>query len=121
MKLPPLSVMMRAQKYLVSLKNGPLGLDIDPRRIRGVIRDFLDSDSIEAEIDRGGKKKTLDVRPLVEELVLTEDLTLALTLRKSEGAGIKPHEAVSLLLDLPDPKASLIPILKTKTVLKSYE
>ncbi len=119
LKLPPLSVIMKAQKYLVFLKNGPLGLDIEPRRIDGVIRDFSNNDSIDLEIERAGKKKHIDVKPLVEELTLKDDLVLGLTLRQGEGAGVKPHEVVAHLLNLPANKASLIPILKTKTVLEN--
>ena len=117
LQLPPLSATIKAQKYLIFLNNGPCGINIKPDKVDGIVRDFLKQQSIEVEIARGKKQKTLDIRPLVDELVRTDDSTLSLALRRTESAGIKPHEVVSCLFSMPLPDASLIPILKTRTVL----
>ncbi|MBI5559729.1 MAG: TIGR03960 family B12-binding radical SAM protein, partial [Deltaproteobacteria bacterium] len=47
LQLPSLSAIIRAQKYIVFLKNGPLPLDIEYRELSGLVRDFLLMDSIE--------------------------------------------------------------------------
>lgn len=117
LKVPPLSAMMQAQQYLIFLKNGPVGLDIEPQRIDAVVRDFLKQDSIEVRIERGDKVKVLDMRALVGQLSLTDDSTLSVTILKTQGSSIKPHEAVAHLLSIPASKACLLPILKTRTVL----
>ncbi|HLE09380.1 MAG TPA: TIGR03960 family B12-binding radical SAM protein [Thermodesulfobacteriota bacterium] len=119
LQLPSLSAMIKAQKYLVFLKNGPLGLDIEPQKIEDMVRDFLQMDSISVEIKREGKTRIVDIRPLLSELALAGGSTLAFTLCKREGGGCRPGTVISRLFGLSPEKASLIPILKVKTVLKS--
>ncbi|MBI5598206.1 MAG: TIGR03960 family B12-binding radical SAM protein [Deltaproteobacteria bacterium] len=118
LQLPSLSAIMGAQKYLVFLKNSPLGLDIEPQKIDGLVRDFLRMDSIEVAVEREGKTKIVNIRPLIGELKPEEGSTLGMTLLKSDGAGVKPRDVVRRLLDLSSREASLIPILKTGTVLR---
>lgn len=119
LQLPSLSAMIKAQKYLVFLKNGPLGLDIEPQKIEDMVRDFLQMDSISVEIKREGKTRIVDIRPLLAELALAGGSTLAFTLCKREGGGCRPVTVISRLFGLSPEEASLIPTLKVKTVLKS--
>lgn len=118
LQIPSLSATMRAQKYLLNLKDGPTGLGIRPHIIEGFVRDFLNSEVSEFPIERKGKVRSLDIRPVIEALDFNPgELTLGFTILKSPGAGVKPHEVAAHLLGLPLREASLIPILKTETVL----
>jgi radical SAM-linked protein len=116
LQLPSLSAIMRAQRYLISLKNGPLGLKIDSKRIDGFVRDFLMMDSIVVHTERGGKSRDVDIKPLLGELSHVGDLTLGLMLKCVNGASVRPDEVLASLLNLSKEQASLIPICKTKTV-----
>ncbi|MEE9614305.1 MAG: TIGR03960 family B12-binding radical SAM protein [Thermodesulfobacteriota bacterium] len=116
LQLPSLSAIMRAQNFLIFLKNGPAGLDIEPKRLDGILRDFLDMDSVVLHLDREKKRKEVDIRPLVGEISHVGDLTISLGLGIENGVSVKPHEVVAHILNLPAEKASLIPILKTRTV-----
>ncbi|MBI5560581.1 MAG: hypothetical protein HY883_04845, partial [Deltaproteobacteria bacterium] len=65
------------------------------------------------------KRKVEYLKPLLDEFSLRDDLALEISLAKGGGAGVKPVEVVSRLLGLSSSDASLIPILKVKTVLES--
>ncbi|MCK4738860.1 MAG: TIGR03960 family B12-binding radical SAM protein, partial [Deltaproteobacteria bacterium] len=120
LQLPSLSVMMKAQKYIVNLKDGSSGLNIEPARINGILRDFLNSEEVVLRIKRKGKEREMDIRQILEDIEFNpSELTLGFTLIKGEGAGIKPVEALSHLLGLSLQETSLIPITKTATVLNN--
>lgn len=115
LKLPLPSGIMT--EYIITLmKDGPLGLDIDSERIDGLLRDFLSRDSIPVSIEKEGRTKDVDLRPLVGGLSRTDGLTLRLMLKKATGASVRPHDVLACLLGLPRESASLIPILKTRSV-----
>jgi hypothetical protein len=109
--------MIKAQQYVIQLKDGPPGLKIDLKGIDGFVRDFLMMDSIPVHVERGDKSRDIDIRPLLTELSHTGDLTLALELRCVNGAGVRPDEVLSRLFNPSKQEASLIPIRKTGTVL----
>jgi radical SAM family uncharacterized protein/radical SAM-linked protein len=116
LQLPSLSAIIRAQHYMISLENGPLGLNIDSKRIDGFLRDFLMMDSIVVHIERGEKSRDVDIRPLLGELSRVGDLTLGLMLKSVNGAYVRPYEVLARLFNLSKEQASLIPIRKTRTV-----
>jgi hypothetical protein len=112
---------MEKQLYIIHLKNSLAGLDIKSADdLERIIRDFLQSNLTEVEFERAGKKKVVDLKQQVEALEINGEYTLGLTLRSSAGVSIKPHEVMALLFKLPSDNASLISILKTRTVLKSH-
>ncbi len=112
LKLSPPSAMIA--EYLIFLKNGPPGLNIE--NIEGILRDFRSKDKVIIRIEREDKTADIDIKPLVSELSLTGDMTLRLILRKSSGKSVRPHDVVKSLLNLSREDASLIPVLKTKAV-----
>ncbi|MBI1910984.1 MAG: TIGR03960 family B12-binding radical SAM protein [Deltaproteobacteria bacterium] len=103
-------------EYLIFLKNGPKGIKIEPENIDGFIEDFLNKDSIPIRIQKEDKVTVIDIKPQVAELSHTGDLTLRLTLKKSPGASVRPHDVVACLFNIPKEDASLIPVLKIKAV-----
>lgn len=113
LKVPLPSAMM--QEYLVFLKNGPTGIDIDLESIEGYLRDFACKESFPVRIEKEDKVALVDMRPLAE-FTLIDPATLRLVLKKGVGPGIRPHDAVAALLRLPTADAPLIPILKLKAV-----
>lgn len=119
LKLPSLSAMMKAQKYSIFMKNNPSGINIDQGRIESIIAEVLSTESFNVHLERKKKVKNLDLKLLLEELYLSEDLTVNLKLKNKEGGSIKPHEVVENIFNLSHKEASLIPILKTKTELQS--
>lgn len=105
-------------EYFIDLKNGPLGLNIEPDRIDGFLRDFLKKDSIIFRIEKEDKVTETDIRPRIAELARTGDHTLKLVLsNKGPGANVRPHDVMACLLSLSREDASLIPILKSRAVL----
>lgn len=115
LKVPQSSDMM-AVEYLVFLKNGPLGMDIEPGRIDGFLRDFWEKDSFVVRTVREEKTAEVDVKPLVRELKHLGDGTLRLVLKMGTTARLRPNEFLSRLLNLSREDSSLIPILKTKAL-----
>ncbi|VAV85439.1 FIG092679: Fe-S oxidoreductase [hydrothermal vent metagenome] len=120
LQLPSLSAIMEKQRYIIYLKNSLVGLDIGSDDMERTVRDFLQNRLTEVEFERAGKKKVVNLKQQVETIEFKDEFTLDLTLRSSAGVSIKPHEVMALLFQLPSEQASLIPILKTRTVLKSH-
>ena len=116
LQLPSASAIITSQRYSVFLNKGPVRLDIEKETLDRVLRDFIDMEALIIEIERQGKNKTVDARPLIKELSLTADMTLDFVLKKTEGVNVKPHELLGRLLGFSRSDSSLIPILKTKTV-----
>ncbi len=107
--------------YLIMLTDGPKGLDIDLDDIDGILRDFQTKDSFLLSISKKDKVREVDIRPLVSELRLDGDAggsaKLRLVLKKADnGPVLRPTDVLVGLLNLSVEDASLIPILKTKTV-----
>ncbi|MEK7773755.1 MAG: TIGR03936 family radical SAM-associated protein, partial [Deltaproteobacteria bacterium] len=114
LKLPIPSAIMT--EYVISLMNGPAGLNIEPEKIEGFVRDFLGRDSIVIRIEKEGMVKEVDIRAQIAELSVVGDAALRMVLRKSPGANARPHDILSSLLGLPGTTSPLIPVLKIKTV-----
>jgi hypothetical protein len=106
LKLPPVSAIIRAQKYTAFLK----GEELHIKDIDGVLRERPI-----AEVEREGKKKFVDLSSIIEEAALKGD-RFSFTLKKGVS-GIKPLEAARHILELPPESSLLIPIIKTKTIL----
>ncbi len=118
LQLPSLSAMIKAQRFNIFLNKKPLGLDIEPERIDGFLRDFSEAKSMEMIIERKGKNKVIDLKGILEDIeFLSEELTLSVTISKRNGSGVKPHELVARITGLPLEKASLVPIQKTSSIL----
>lgn len=103
-------------EYLIFLKNGPSGLNIEPDRIDGFLRDFLAKDSIIIGITREDKVKEVEIRPLLAEFTNMGDMTLRLVVKKSDGAAVRPYDVIARLFNISREDASLIPILKSRSV-----
>ncbi len=114
LKLPLPSAIMT--EYLIILKNGPAGFNIEPERIDGLIRDFLKKDSITIRIEKEGKAAYIDLKPLIAGLSREGDSTLKLVLKRRPGAGARPHDVIACLFGLSREDASLIPITKIKSI-----
>ncbi len=111
------SASMDETGYIISLKDGPKGLDIDLDNIDGILRDFQTKDSFLLRIFKKDKVREVDIKPLVRELRLDGDGKLRLVLKKADGPVLRPADVLAGLLNLSKEDASLIPILKTKAVL----
>lgn len=103
-------------EYLIFLKNGPLGIGIEPKEIDGILRDFCRRESVLLHIVKKDKVREVDIRPLVREIELAGDGVVRLVLRRGESVSVKPQDVLANLFDLSKEEASLIPILKTKAV-----
>ncbi len=114
LQLPSLSVMMKAQTFLASLEDSPLGLNID--KVRRDIESFLAKEEIPVEVTKGEKTKVIDLKPFIERLCVDQRGNISLTIRETQQSRIRPQDVLMALLGLPPEKASLIPILKVKTL-----
>ena len=103
-------------EYIVMVKDGPLGIKIEPERIEGLLRDFLAKDSIPVRITREDKVTDVDLRPALAGLSLS-GADLSLVLKRCEGSPpARPSDVMACLFGLSREDASLIPILKVRTV-----
>jgi radical SAM family uncharacterized protein/radical SAM-linked protein len=104
-------------EYIVSIKDGPLGINIEPERIEGLLRDFSAKDSIPVRITREDKVTDVDLKPSLAAFSYAGDSNLSLVLRKVEGTPpVRPADVLSCLFGLSREDASLIPVLKIRTV-----
>ena len=104
-------------EYIAQIKDGPLGMNIEPERIEGLLRDFLSKDSIPVRITREDKVTDVDLKPSLAALSCAGDSNLSLVLRKVEGIPpARPSDVLACLFGLSREDASLIPILKIRTV-----
>jgi radical SAM-linked protein len=103
-------------EYIASIKDGPLGINIEPERIEGLLRDFSAKDSIPVRITREDKVTDVDLRPALAGLSLS-GADLSLVLKRCEGSPpARPSDVMACLFGLSREDASLIPILKVRTV-----
>ena len=114
LKIPFPSAIMT--EYIVAVKDGPLGIKIEPERIEGLLRDFLAKDSIPVRITREDKVTDVDLKPALAGLSQS-GADLSLVLRRCEGSPpARPSDVMACLFGLSREDASLIPILKVRTV-----
>jgi len=104
-------------EYIARIKDGPLAIDIEPEKIEGLLRDFSAKDSIPVRIAREDKVVDVDLKPAIAAISTAGDSTLSLLLRRVEGAPpARPHDVLACLFGLSREDASLIPVLKIRTV-----
>jgi radical SAM-linked protein len=104
-------------EYIVQIKDGPLGIDIEPENIEGLLRDFSAKDSIPVRITREDKVTDVDLKPSLAALSYAGESNLSLVLRKVEGTPpVRPADVLACLFGLSREDASLIPVLKIRTV-----
>jgi len=104
-------------EYIAQIKDGPLGINIEPERIEGLLRDFSAKDSIPVRITREDKVTDVDLKPSLAALSYAGDSNLSLVLRKVEGTPpVRPADVLACLFGLSREDASLIPVLKIRTV-----
>jgi radical SAM-linked protein len=115
LQLKSLSAMIKSQSYLTTLLDEPLGLDIESSRVEGILRDFSIETSVEVEVERKGKKKIVNIKPLLRDVIFEQGRSVEFTLLKAEGAGVRPVEALSYILGISAKDLSLTPIRKFKT------
>jgi radical SAM family uncharacterized protein/radical SAM-linked protein len=77
------------------------------------VADFLQLAEFVVAIERKGKERRLDVRPLVEDLSILEDGAIQLVLVSESGkAGIKPLELLAAVLGLSEEETRLARVMK---------
>ncbi len=81
------------------------------------IRRFISSDSFSIELVRKGRRKRLDIRPLVTAFETVSEQKLRLTLiSRSGAAGCKPSEVLAAVLKLDEATVLKLRVLKTAWV-----
>ncbi|MBI5048326.1 MAG: TIGR03960 family B12-binding radical SAM protein [Deltaproteobacteria bacterium] len=95
----------------ISLSQGVL---IGNGQLQKLINEFLAMDEVIVHQTKEGKKRSINMRPLIKRLSLADDNTLQLTLGKGESGNMKPYEVAAHLLGISDNESRLIPILKIK-------
>lgn len=103
-------------EYLVSIMDSPLGMDIEPDSFEGLIRDFSSKETIPVRVTREDKAVEFDIKPSLVEISRADNARLKLVLRRREGAPVRPADVIACLFGISREDASLIPVLKTRTV-----
>ena len=78
-------------------------------------RTFLSRDAVPFERERGGRRFTVDLRPLVHDLAALDGLTVALELRTADNGSAKPTELLEAAFEVPRRLTPLVNIHKTDT------
>ena len=76
-------------------------------------RTFLSRDAVPVVRERGGRRYTLDLRPLVHDLAALDGRTVVLDLRTADNGSAKPTEVLEAAFEVPRHLVPLINIHKT--------
>ncbi|MBI5682324.1 MAG: TIGR03960 family B12-binding radical SAM protein [Deltaproteobacteria bacterium] len=106
-----LSATIKEKAYLVFLDSS---ITIREKDIRDSIENFLKKGHVVIKQQREDKTREIDIKPLVQEIVLKPELTIGLTLASSEKGTAKPHEVIAYILGIPNNDAVCLKILKVK-------
>ena len=88
-------------------------IELEQEIVRENIENFLNVDRFPVTLQRKGKEKQIDARPLVEELAVNGSNTIYLTLKSRTGqAGIKPTELCARVLKLSESSMHKTRVLK---------
>ena len=112
LKLHSISAIITEATYLIFLENGRSLTPISRSKLEERISMLLERDEIVIHQQREGKKRSINMRPLIKSFFIADDNTLQLTLGKGESGSVKPHEVAAHFLDISDDESRLIPILK---------
>ena len=78
-------------------------------------RTFLSRDAVPFERERGGRRFTVDLRPLVHDLAALDGHTVALEVRTADNGSAKPTELLEAAFEVPRHLTPLVNIHKTDT------
>ena len=112
LKLHSISAIITEATYLIFLKNGRSLTSISRSKLEERMNMLLERDEIVIHQQREGKKRSINMRPLIKRFFIADDNTLQLTLGKGESGSVKPHEVAAHFLGISDEESRLIPILK---------
>lgn len=112
LKVAGSSAMIDCTSYLLFVKDGPHGLDIDPESFEKIIEDFHKKERAATRIQKKDKVVEVDLKMAVVELVPAGE-AIKLTLGKAGGVNLRPIDVITYLFNLSREDASLIPVLKT--------
>src|SRR3990172_8283781 len=114
LKLHSISAIITEATYLIFLKNGRSLTLVSRSKLEERMNMLLERDEIVIHQQREGKKRSINMRPLIIRFFIADDNTLQLTLGKGESGSVKPHEVAAHLLGISDNESKLFPILKIK-------
>ena len=112
LKLHSISAIITEATYLIFLKNGRSLTLVSRSKLEERMNMLLERDEIVIHQQREGKKRSINMRPLIKRFFIADDNTLQLTLGKGESGSVKPHEVAAHFLGISDEESRLIPILK---------
>ena len=78
-------------------------------------RTFLSRDAVPFVRERGGRRYTVDLRPLVHDLAALDGQTVALEVRTAANGSVKPTELLEAAFEVPRHLTPLVNIHKTDT------
>ena len=114
LKLQPISAIITDATYLICLENSRFLLPLRREGLEELLNNFLQRDEVVIFKEREGKKKGINIRPLIKGLSLKGDNTIQLTLNRGTTGSVKPWEVIACLLEMSDSDSRLLPILKIK-------
>ena len=114
LKLQPISAIITDATYLICLENSRFLLPLRCEGLEELLNNFLKRGEVVIFKEREGKKKGINIRPLIKGLSLKGDNTIQLTLNRGTTGSVKPREVIACLLEMPDSDSRLLPILKIK-------
>jgi hypothetical protein len=108
----PLSVVIEKSRFRISSLSLQSICGLGPEKTAQKVEDFLRKDSF--LVTRRGKKgpRTMDIRPAIEGVFVTENGDLEMLLHCGDG-GLGPVEAACFILGISEKDARSLPMVKT--------
>jgi len=114
----PVSQVYQEATYLVFLEKSS-AMSNDRDTLEALISGLMEKDEVIIVQEREGKKRHINIRPLIKELSLFDEKTIQLTLGIGEKGSVKPHEVMAQLLGLSQDDSRLLSILKINGEIKT--
>ena len=119
LKTPAISDSVYEVSYAISVKENSNFKKFFPGEIERVIKKFLSRPSFLIKKNRRGEVVSLDIRPMIKDMVFIEDKdSIELTLRFPQAQSIRPDEIIGALWNISETKLKDISICKTNMKLK---
>ncbi|RJP59597.1 MAG: TIGR03960 family B12-binding radical SAM protein [Deltaproteobacteria bacterium] len=117
LKSNPISDNIRNIKYLVFPDKQIKALSSDGNNLKEAVASFLSKDSLFVLYKKRGGIRKVDLRFMVEDVKLGDDLSFEISIRPGMAMDVKPFKLVEHILNLDDKQVKLLRILRAETEL----
>jgi len=119
LKFPSISDSINKIEYSLSLEDlGEIFLS-NSKELHDRIHAFLEMEEKYMEVKRKSGVVRIDLKPWVEKLKFTSDISLEMALRMRGGKTVRPHDVLKAVLGLKEDEERKVSVLKTRVHFKT--